>query len=133
MVPVAAHQDSIPSDYAEHYTAYKENAQGVPLVDGTTIKTCFDACGANPQEVKTFVTLSKDLAQFPPTYIATCGKDPLRDDGKVLDMMLKKEGVKTTHNHYAGMPHCFWMMPGVKGGEEFLEDVLQGTQWVLSQ
>lgn len=132
MVPVTAHKDSIPKEYASGYTAYTENASGVPMIDAGTMKTFFEAADADPRDVKTFVSLSKNLKDFPPTYIATCGKDPLRDDGKILEAMLKKEGVKTKYNHYEGQPHYFWLMPGIPGGEEFLQDVVKGAQWALA-
>ncbi len=96
------------------------------------MKTFFEAVDADPNDVKTFVTLSKDLGKFPPTYICTCGKDPLRDDGRVLEAMLKKEGVKTKSDTYEGLPHYFWMMPGIQGAKEFLDNVVKGAQWVLS-
>jgi versiconal hemiacetal acetate esterase len=78
------------------------------------------------------VTLSKNLKDFPPTYISTCGKDPLRDDGKVLELMLKKEGVPVKRDHYDGVPHYFWMFPGVEEDLNFLENVAKGAQWALN-
>ena len=96
------------------------------------MKTFFEAVNADYKDEKTFVTLSKDLGKFPPTYIATCGKDPLRDDGRVLEAMLKKEGVRTKSDRYEGLPHYFWMMPGIQGGEQFLVNVVKGVQWILS-
>jgi len=131
MVPVTAHPTSIPSEYKSQYTAYTENGSGVPIIDAESMRIFFEAAGADYNDEKTFVTLSKDLGKFPPTYIATCGKDPLRDDGRVLEMMLKKEGVRTKSDRYEGVPHYFWMFPGIKGGEEFLLNVAKGAQWVV--
>jgi versiconal hemiacetal acetate esterase len=65
-------------------------------------------------------------------YIATCGKDPLRDDGRALEAMLKKEGIKTKSDHYEGVPHNFWLFPGIERGEEFSLNVAKGAQFVLS-
>lgn len=132
MVPVTAHPTSVPAEYKSHYTAYTENGSGVPIIDAESMQIFFETAGADPHDEKTFVTLSRDLGRFPPTYIATCGKDPLRDDGKVLEMMLKKEGVKTKSDFYAGVPHYFWLFPGIQGGEEFLGNVVKGAQWVLA-
>lgn len=131
IVPVAAHPESIPAEYKSQYKAYTENGTDVPIIDADSMRIFFEAAAADFHDEKTFVTLSKDLKEFPPTYICTCGKDPLRDDGKVLELMLKKEGVKTKSDFYAGLPHYFWMMPGIKGGEEFLANVVKGTQWIL--
>ncbi|KAI6712807.1 hypothetical protein JHW43_004624 [Diplocarpon mali] len=133
MVPVTAHPASIPAAYKSQYKAYTENATGVPIIDAASMKTFFDAAAVDPNDEKAFVVLSKNLGKFPPTYIATCGKDPLRDDGQVLEAMLKKEGTKTKSDFYEGVPHYFWLFPGIQGGDEFLENVVKGAQWFLSQ
>lgn len=82
---------------------------------------------------KTFVTLSENLKEFPPTYVAMCGKDPLRDDGTVLLSMLKDARVKTKEDHYDGFPHYWWLMPGIPGAQQFLEKLVKRVQWALSQ
>lgn len=133
MVPVAAHPSSIPAKYKSEYTAYTENATGVPIIDADTMRIFFEAAEVKYDDEKVFVTLSKGLADLPPTYIATCGKDPLRDDGKVLEIMLKEEGVKTKSDFYPGVPHYFWLFPGIEGGVEFLSNVVAGVKWVLEQ
>ncbi|KAI9048153.1 hypothetical protein LZ554_007948 [Drepanopeziza brunnea f. sp. 'monogermtubi'] len=133
MVPIAANLSTIPAEYKSQYTAYIDNATDVPVIDAGSMKTFMEAAAVDDNDEKAFVTLSKNLKDFPPTYIATCGKDPLRDDGKVLEAMLKKEGVKTKSDFYDGVPHYFWLFPGVEGGEEFLMNVAKGAQWVISQ
>jgi versiconal hemiacetal acetate esterase len=131
MVPVTAHPSSLPSVYKPHYTAYTENALGTPVIDGKTMQVFFETAGADYHDEKVFVTLSPRLGEFPPVYIATCGKDPLRDDGRVLEMMLREQGVPTKSHGYEGVPHYFWLFPGIKGGEEFLGNVVGGAKWVL--
>ncbi|KAH8674746.1 lipase/esterase-like protein [Tricladium varicosporioides] len=131
MVPVTAHPASIPSRYKSSYTAYTDNARGVPIIDADSMQIFFEAAGADYNDEKVFVTLSPRLKDFPPVYVATCGKDPLRDDGKVLEIMLKDQGKKVKSDHYEGVPHCFWLFPGIQGGEEFLGNVCKGAQWVL--
>ncbi|CCD53122.1 hypothetical protein QC760_001544 [Botrytis cinerea] len=131
MVPVTAHPSSIPAAYKNHYKSYDENAHDVPIIDLDTMNTFFGAVDADPLDPRVFVTLSNHLDEFPPTYIATCGKDPLRDDGQVLEMMLKDKGVTTKSDYYEGVPHYFWLFPGIKGGDEFLDNVSKGVKFVL--
>ena len=95
------------------------------------MRILFEAAGVDYHDERTFVTLSKNLAEFPRTYICTCGKDPLRDDGTVLGAMLKKASVETKSDFYPGFPHNFWIFPGIKRSEEVLANVVKGAQWAL--
>ena len=131
IVPITAHPSSIPVEYKSQYTSYEENGSGVPIIDASTMKTFLEAAGCKYDDPRTFVTLSQNLSRFPPTYISTCGKDPLRDDGRVLEAMLKRVDVKTRSDHYSGVPHCFWLFPNTNE-EEVLANVVKGAQWVLS-
>lgn len=65
-------------------------------------------------------------------YIATCGKDPLRDDGLVLEMMLGERHVRVHRDNYEGFPHYFWLFPGVEGGEVVLENVVKGMKLLFN-
>lgn len=42
MAPVAAHPESIPKEYASEYTAYEENATGVPVIDADSMRIFFE-------------------------------------------------------------------------------------------
>ena len=131
MVPVTAHYDTVPSAYKDQYTAYVDNKSGVPVIDKAVMDTFFEAAAVDSNDPKVFATLSKNLSEFPPTYIATCGKDPLRDDGKILGAMLEREQVKVKHDFWEGVPHYFWLFPGLKMGREFLDGVANGVKFVL--
>ncbi|MCZ4223958.1 alpha/beta hydrolase fold domain-containing protein [Pedobacter rhodius] len=51
--------------------------------------------------------LAKDLKNIPPTYILTCGVDPLRDGGLLYAKRLIEAGIYTEVHNYAGYPHGF--------------------------
>ncbi|RAL61682.1 hypothetical protein DID88_002750 [Monilinia fructigena] len=131
LVPITAHPLSVPAAYKEHYKSYDENASGVPIIDRATMDTFLAAVDTDFNDPRTFVTLSPHLDKFPPTYISTCGKDVLRDDGKVLELMLEEKGVKTKRNLYDELPHWFWAFPGLKYTEEFLANTCEGVKFVL--
>jgi versiconal hemiacetal acetate esterase len=78
-----------------------------------------------------FPALSKNLSSFPPTYIATCEFDPLRDDGKVLELALKKAGVRVRSDCYDGYPHYFWIFACLRDSEKFIKNVIAGVHFVL--
>jgi versiconal hemiacetal acetate esterase len=133
IVPITGHPTSVPAEFKARYTSYSENSTGVPVIGADSMHVFFEAAGVDYHDERMFVTLSKNLAEFPPTYIFTCGKDPLRDDGKVLEAMLKKAGVDTKSDFYPGLPHLFWIFPGIKRSEEFSANVVKGAQWILEK
>lgn len=131
LTPVAAHPDSVPPAYAHLYTSYTENASGVPVIDADSMASFLRAVDADPRDESTFVTLSDRLGRFPRTYVAVCGKDPLRDDGIVVEAMLRDQGVETKLERYDGFPHYFWIFPSVPTGARFMQNTIRGVQWVL--
>lgn len=130
--PVTVHPlYGVPPKYKERYTSYKENATGVPLIDASTMDTFFKSVDCKPNCAITFALLSDMLAEFPKTYIATCGKDPLRDDGVVFELMLNEAGAGVKRDHYPGFPHTFWILPGMETTTRFLHNAVQGLKYFL--
>lgn len=116
MVPLTLHPDYVPSEVKPMYKAYRENGTNVPIIDKAAMDTFYDTVLSDPRDAEQFVGLSKNHAKFPPTYIAVCEFDPLRDDGVVMEKMLKDAGVKTKLDYYKGLPHYFWIFPSITKG-----------------
>jgi versiconal hemiacetal acetate esterase len=107
---------------------------GVPVIDKESMDFFFTAAGADPKDPNIFVALNtENHKNFPPTYIATCEADLLRDDGKVMEECLKKAGVPVKSDHYEGLPHYFWIFPGVTEGQQFVGNLIGGCKWVVGQ
>jgi acetyl esterase len=53
------------------------------------------------------------LAGLPPTFLATAGLDPLRDDGRTHAAALRDAGVAVTHEEFATLPHGYLRMTKV--------------------
>jgi acetyl esterase len=51
--------------------------------------------------------LAEDLSRMPPTYLATAGFDPLRDDGEEFARRLAEAGVPVTLRRFTGLCHGF--------------------------
>jgi len=130
-VPVTIHPDHVPAEYKSMYKSYGECATDTPMIDASSMHTFFDAIDTDGKDPYQFPALSKNLSHFPPTYIVTCGADPLRDDGMIMEELLKKAGVKTKSDTYPGMPHVFWAFPGLPSGQLFVQNLIGGIHFVL--
>lgn len=53
---------------------------------------------------------ARNLGQMPPTYIATAGMDPLRDQGECFAKQLRTAGVDIEVRPFAGLPHGFELL-----------------------
>lgn len=51
--------------------------------------------------------LASDLSKMPPSYLATAGFDPLRDDGEEFVRRLAEAGVPVTLRRFTGLCHGF--------------------------
>lgn len=134
IVPVAFHPATVPEAYKADYVSYKENAENVPMIDKTSMDQFFDITGVTPENKDYFVGIDAEAHKLlPPTYVATCEFDPLRDDGKVLVKILEKAGIPVKHDHYDGLPHCFWYFPKLPETRTFMGNTFAGINWALEQ
>lgn len=103
MVPCSIHPDNVPKSVQPDYKSYEDNAVDVPTIDKSSMQTFYEAVNANPQDEEQFPALAAtNHSKFPPTYICVCEYDPLRDDGRVMEKLLKDAGVKTKLDYYEG-------------------------------
>ncbi|KAJ3543478.1 hypothetical protein NM208_g3559 [Fusarium decemcellulare] len=132
LCPVTLHPLNVPAKYQAVYQSYEEKKENVPVVDQTSLSQMFDNTGIEPDDEQYFPVLDDGcLKLFPPTYLVTCGQDPLRDDGKVLQAALSSAGVPIQANHYDNMPHCFWMVPSLPETKTFLNFLMKGVEWIV--
>ncbi|KAI8940716.1 hypothetical protein NX059_001982 [Plenodomus lindquistii] len=133
LVPATFHPEHVPEKYQSDYKAYSENTN-VPMINQKSMETFFNLSGIDKTNAEYFIGMdSLMLAALPPTYIATCEFDPLRDDGIVLAKALREAGAKVKEEYYAGLPHAFWYVPSLPETAQFMQNLFQGVQWVLGQ
>ena len=88
----------------------------------------------DPKDPEAFPGLATDKHKhFPPTYIAACGADPLRDDGLIMAKMLEKAGVSVKSKVYEGLPHYFWANPLFPLSQHFMTDLFSAMQWIIGK
>lgn len=133
-VPATTHPDHVPEKYKSMYKSYTDNAKGVPVIDKNSMDIFLEHLGGEKSDPNLWTIHATDNHKnFPPTYITTCEFDPLRDDGTILEAALKEAGVKTKLNHYKGLPHYFWIFPGIPEAQQYIGDLMGGITWMLSQ
>ncbi|KAJ5862332.1 hypothetical protein N7455_006400 [Penicillium solitum] len=128
IVPFALHPDAVPSRYVDRYRAFEECADG-PVNTKQAMSRLYEAIGAQPTDPDVYIlNAESELHQFPPTYLAVCEIDPIRDDGLILHDRLKASGVPVQLEYYRGLPHVFWAFgcPAPRG--DFVGDVVKGIK-----
>ncbi|MEQ3549190.1 alpha/beta hydrolase [Pseudonocardia nematodicida] len=63
--------------------------------------------GGDPGPTGPALVRAPDLAAMPPTYLATAGFDPLRDEGEELAQRLRDAGVRVTGRRFPDLEHGF--------------------------
>jgi len=59
--------------------------------------------------------LHGDVTGLPPTYIATAGFDPIRDDGEAYADKLRASGIPVVLSRQADLPHAYFNFVGLGG------------------
>lgn len=65
------------------------------------------------EDVRYAPSMAEDLSVMPPTYLATAGFDPLRDDGDAFARRLAEAGVPVVHRRHLDLIHGYINMLGI--------------------
>jgi versiconal hemiacetal acetate esterase len=134
IVPATLHYDHVPEEHKSKYTAYTENGDGAAIIDKNSMAIFYEHAGVDPKDPDTFVALdTENHKNFPPVYFAVCERDPLRDDGIIMEELLRKAGVKTKLDRYNSLPHYFWIFPQIPEGKDYVSNLVGGVKWLISQ
>ncbi|HEX7245759.1 MAG TPA: alpha/beta hydrolase [Solirubrobacterales bacterium] len=63
--------------------------------------------GCAPDDPRVSMMRAPDLANLPPTYVATAGFDPLRDEGEAYAARMSEAGFKVALRRYPNLIHGF--------------------------
>ncbi|KIM92602.1 hypothetical protein OIDMADRAFT_139372, partial [Oidiodendron maius Zn] len=130
LVPFTVHPDAVPTKYKANYKSYSESID-TPIINKRSMEIFQEAYGANPHDECFSVLLNSRMKEFPPTYLVSCGKDPLRDDAYLLKYELDSHGVRNKLDYYDGLPHYFWIFPQLSQTSQFLENLINGFRFIL--
>ncbi|KND89108.1 Versiconal hemiacetal acetate esterase [Tolypocladium ophioglossoides CBS 100239] len=134
LAPMTIHPEHVPEKYKPHLKAWEGNRDG-PVVDfeGMMLFQAINGATAQKANPDVFVALHDRLGELPPTYIATCGADVIRDDGTIIKVALDEARVPCKLDNYEGLPHFFWIYPEISEGDRFRENAAAAVNWVVSQ
>ncbi|KAL1896833.1 hypothetical protein Sste5346_004466 [Sporothrix stenoceras] len=131
--PVSLHPDNVPAALKGQYTAYTDLATSTAVVDKAAMHTFFEASGVSSADPDAFAALDLPTMGFPPTYVAVCENDPVRDDGNVVDSILESGGISMQRKVYRGLPHCFWIFPTLPETAVFEQDTVAAIRSLSSK
>ncbi|WP_332814204.1 alpha/beta hydrolase [Ramlibacter sp.] len=100
--PVAQH-------HSEPSASMAENGEGKFLTHGVMqwfINSYLDGRSELKRHPDFALLSAPALATLPPSWVATMGHDPLRDEGHALAQRIEQAGVATEHRHYPGAIHA---------------------------
>ena len=127
--------EATPPGYKHLMKSYEENDGPLPFVSGKDTFGVYEHRKITADNINTdiFPTAGGPQAMrgFPATYIVTSDNDASRDDGTVLEAVLKDAGVRVKRDNFVGLAHYFWTFPLPKANERFWESLIGGIRWTL--
>ena len=120
----------------EHYLAglpsYTEQAKSGPLTSNI-MRWFFDTylggvAPAAPEAKTVFVNRRCDYKGFPRSLVVTAERDPLRDDGRRLAIVMRQAGVDVTTHHYEDEAHGFACSEGPTPGHQHF--IALAAEWL---
>lgn len=96
------------TDLLTEHPSYQRNGHGFMLT-AATMRWCRDHYlgSADAADWRTSPLLADTMNGLPPTYLATCGLDPLCDEGQAYARRIKDEGGTVELAHYPDQIHGF--------------------------
>ncbi|WP_254533571.1 alpha/beta hydrolase [Natrinema gelatinilyticum] len=124
------------TDYSFNTDSYEENAQGYFLTrkDMERFWNGYLRSELDGQHPYASPLRTQNLEGLPPSFVLTCGFDPLRDDGSKFADRLSEAGVPTQHVQYDDMIHGFLTMlddPELDRAHEAIEEIGDAVRSVL--
>ncbi|KAK5164035.1 uncharacterized protein LTR77_010126 [Saxophila tyrrhenica] len=135
MNTIVLHPSATPEAYIHLMRSYEENDGPLPFVAGKDTLKLYKSRDLEPPNtpIALFPTAYGPGAMkgFPPTWIITSGNDASRDDGTVLEAVLRDAGVRVKMENVEGLAHYFWVFDLPKANERFWDAMVGGVAWVL--
>ncbi|MCY7419347.1 MAG: alpha/beta hydrolase [Chloroflexi bacterium] len=111
--------------------SYHQNAEGYWLTrkDVIWFWDNFLGPGDGAQDPYACPGIVEDLRDLPPAVVITAGFDPLRDEGEVYAIRLRRAGVRVAAKRFPGMIHGFVALPtAIPAGDRAIAIIATATR-----
>jgi acetyl esterase len=100
------------TDFHGHHASQQQLALEPPLTAATLAWTQaqYLRTEADRLDWRASPLLAADLSSLAPTYLVTCGCDPLEDEGRAYGERLREAGIRVIERHFPGQIHGFITM-----------------------
>lgn len=130
--------NTIPAGYESQYRAKTDDrCINAPILDDANAKL-FARAYSGDLDSPSFRACNVKSAEAykgqPRAYFQVCGMEIYRDDGLILEDILRTNGAETRLDIYPGCPHIFWSVfaPGmVTQATKWAQDTQKGFEWLL--
>ena len=135
--PITIHPD-LASSYSPRLSSFVDAAPTGPFPIYTTSlwSTIFETYAVPVSEqASPFVSplLAPSFRGLPPVYIQLPTLSTSYSEAKAYAARLREAGVRVIVNEYEDLPHCFWMLPRIKGAADVARDLARGVRWLESE
>ena len=128
-------EETVPQEYKHLFASREEN--DVPPMGKQSIQDMLSNAKADPASPLFCPAHStQGLKDLPPTYVQVGGKDCLRDDGVVYEMLLRDASVETRLDNHSAVGHESWTVftdMDAPGAQELKDSTLDAMKWLLKK
>lgn len=127
-------ETDVPDKYRQFWVSREQNAW-TPVIDKKVLSAFnkylvadYDSSWYTPGKAP------NAFKGWPKTYVQVDGMDPLRDDGIILEKILRENGSETRLTAWPGLPHAhFSFYPDNDFSKSAVVDTIKGLGWLLGK
>ncbi|EJF56740.1 alpha/beta-hydrolase [Dichomitus squalens LYAD-421 SS1] len=130
--PSVIHPAAYPDELKADLLAYDEY-QNTPTLTRAGLLQTRAWLNAPPADPRYSPVLAPSHAGLAPAFIQYNEQDPLRDDARVLEKLIREAGGKVKSVFYPGVPHAFYYLaPSISLAQKVWRDTEEGLRWLLA-
>ncbi|KAH7078177.1 Alpha/Beta hydrolase protein [Paraphoma chrysanthemicola] len=123
---------ALPAKYKKRYTP--ERFMDTPFINTNSTRRARELLQPpRPDHPLYSPLLHPDIKLLPPTYITAMTNDPTYQETSFFYEECKKKGVEADFVEWYGLPHFFWIMPGMEKSGEYMRKLNEKLRGMINQ